>query len=181
MLIVDLPDPSKIPALAEPWFSGFEADVEFHVVMTPDDLKKAGIACQPSQLPPGCVVHPLRAPMKFLKIFISCYKYSYNYPLSFSSPACRELLFIAIRASTKWRASSNMTRSKNRIISKLACGVRTSNTASKDSSLSDQSLCLKKSGQALRQYEENTSPSPLQHNPPPPEGNILLHCYCVRA
>ena len=60
MLIVDLPDPSKIPALAKPWFLGFEADVEFHVVMTPDDLKKAGIACQPSQLPRGCVVHPLR-------------------------------------------------------------------------------------------------------------------------
>ena len=42
MLIVDLPDPSKVPALAEPWFLGFEADVEFHGVMTPDDLKKSG-------------------------------------------------------------------------------------------------------------------------------------------
>ena len=55
---------------------------------------------------------------------------------------------MAIRASTKWRASSNLTRSKNRIISELACGVRTSNTALKDSSLSDQSLCLKKSGRS---------------------------------
>ena len=55
---------------------------------------------------------------------------------------------MAIHASSKWRASSNMTRSKNRIISELACGVRTSNTASKDSSLSDQSLCLKKSGRS---------------------------------
>ena len=43
ILIVDLPDPSKAPALAEPWFLGFEADVEFHIVMTPDDLKKAGV------------------------------------------------------------------------------------------------------------------------------------------
>ena len=43
MLIVDLPDPSKIPALAEPWFLAFEADVELRIVMTPDDLKKAGI------------------------------------------------------------------------------------------------------------------------------------------
>ena len=43
ILIVDLPDPSKAPALAEPWFLGFEADVEFHIVMTPDDLKKAGL------------------------------------------------------------------------------------------------------------------------------------------
>jgi hypothetical protein len=43
VLIVDLPDPSKIPALAEPWFLTFQADVEFHVVMTPDDLKKAAL------------------------------------------------------------------------------------------------------------------------------------------
>jgi hypothetical protein len=41
--IVDLPDPSKIPALAEPWFLTFEADVEFRVVMSPDDLKRAGL------------------------------------------------------------------------------------------------------------------------------------------
>ena len=43
VLIVDLPDPSKIPALAEPWFLTFEADVEFRVAMTPDDLMKAGL------------------------------------------------------------------------------------------------------------------------------------------
>ena len=36
VLIVDLPDPSKIPALAEPWFLTFQADVEFRVVMSPD-------------------------------------------------------------------------------------------------------------------------------------------------
>ena len=43
ILIVDLPDPSKIPALAEPWFLTFQADVQFRVVMTPDDLRKAGL------------------------------------------------------------------------------------------------------------------------------------------
>jgi hypothetical protein len=43
VLIVELPDPSKIPALAEPWFLTFEADVEFRVVMSPDDLKRAGL------------------------------------------------------------------------------------------------------------------------------------------
>lgn len=43
VLIVDLPDPSKIPALAEPWFLTFEADVEFRVVMSADDLKRAGL------------------------------------------------------------------------------------------------------------------------------------------
>ncbi|TPV98929.1 MAG: hypothetical protein USCAAHI_01634 [Beijerinckiaceae bacterium] len=43
VLIVDLPDPSKIPALAEPWFLTFQADVDFRVVMSPDDLKRAGL------------------------------------------------------------------------------------------------------------------------------------------
>jgi hypothetical protein len=43
ILIVDLPDPSGIPALAEPWFLTFQADVEFRIVMTAEDLKKAGL------------------------------------------------------------------------------------------------------------------------------------------
>jgi hypothetical protein len=43
VVIVDLPDASKIPALAEPWFLTFEADVEIHPVMCPDDLQKAGL------------------------------------------------------------------------------------------------------------------------------------------
>jgi hypothetical protein len=43
IVIVDLADPSKIPAYAEPWFLTFKADVEFHVAMTPDDLRKAGL------------------------------------------------------------------------------------------------------------------------------------------
>jgi hypothetical protein len=43
VLVVDLSDPSKIPALAEPWFLTFQADVKFRVAMTPDDLKKAGL------------------------------------------------------------------------------------------------------------------------------------------
>ena len=43
IMIVDLDDPSKIPAFAEPWFLTFNADVEFHAVMSPDDLKRAGL------------------------------------------------------------------------------------------------------------------------------------------
>jgi hypothetical protein len=43
MVIVDLPDASRIPALAEPWFLAFEADVEVRILMTPDDLGKAGL------------------------------------------------------------------------------------------------------------------------------------------
>jgi hypothetical protein len=43
ILIVDMAEPSKIPSLAEPWFLAFNADVEFRVVMTPEDLQKAGL------------------------------------------------------------------------------------------------------------------------------------------
>jgi hypothetical protein len=43
ILVVDLPDASKIPALAEPWFLTFSADVELRFVMEPEDLEKAGL------------------------------------------------------------------------------------------------------------------------------------------
>jgi hypothetical protein len=43
VLIVDMPDASKIPSLAEPWFLTFEADVRFHPTMLPEDLKHAGL------------------------------------------------------------------------------------------------------------------------------------------
>lgn len=43
VMIVNLPDASKIPALSEPWFLTFQADVEFRIAMTPADLKKAGL------------------------------------------------------------------------------------------------------------------------------------------
>ncbi len=44
ILIFNLADPSKIPAVAEPWFLAFNADVEFRIVMTPEDLRKSGLA-----------------------------------------------------------------------------------------------------------------------------------------
>ncbi len=43
LLIVDLPEAGGIPALAEPWFLTFKADVEFHPVMTTEDLARAGL------------------------------------------------------------------------------------------------------------------------------------------
>lgn len=43
IMVVDLPDASKIPSLAEPWFLTFNADIEFRVAMTVDDLKKANL------------------------------------------------------------------------------------------------------------------------------------------
>src|SRR5262245_14124555 len=43
VLLVDLSDPSKLPGLVEPWMLTFEADIELRPVMTPDDLKRAGL------------------------------------------------------------------------------------------------------------------------------------------
>lgn len=43
MIIVNLDEPSQVPAFAEPWFLMFNADCQFRVVMVPDDLKKAGL------------------------------------------------------------------------------------------------------------------------------------------
>jgi hypothetical protein len=43
ILVVQLDDPAKVPALAEPWFLTFEADVELRVAMTPEDLGRAGL------------------------------------------------------------------------------------------------------------------------------------------
>ena len=43
VMIVDLPDASKITSLAEPWFLTFEADVQLHPVMTPEDLQRGGL------------------------------------------------------------------------------------------------------------------------------------------
>lgn len=43
IIIVNLNDPSQVPAFAEPWFLMFNADCEFRVVMVPEDLKKAGL------------------------------------------------------------------------------------------------------------------------------------------
>ena len=41
-IVFDLQDVSQIPAVAEPWFLAFNANVEIHPVMLPADLAKAG-------------------------------------------------------------------------------------------------------------------------------------------
>src|SRR5436853_6390677 len=43
-LFLDMQDASQIPAIAEPWFQAFNASIEIHPVMIPDDLAKAGRA-----------------------------------------------------------------------------------------------------------------------------------------
>jgi len=43
VLIIQMENTSQIPAIAEPWFLTFNANVEFHPVMLPEDLAKAGL------------------------------------------------------------------------------------------------------------------------------------------
>ena len=43
ILIVNVEDPSGVPALAEPWFLLFDAEVRFHIVMSSEELGRAGL------------------------------------------------------------------------------------------------------------------------------------------
>jgi hypothetical protein len=43
ILIVDVADPTKVPVLAEPFFMQLNAEVTFHIVMSPDELGRAGL------------------------------------------------------------------------------------------------------------------------------------------
>ncbi len=43
ILVVDVADASKIPAIAEPFFLYFNASVQLSPFMTPEDLAKAGL------------------------------------------------------------------------------------------------------------------------------------------
>src|SRR5438034_9952509 len=43
-IFLDMQDASQIPAICEPWFLAFNAKIEIHPVMVPDDLTKAASA-----------------------------------------------------------------------------------------------------------------------------------------
>ena len=43
VLIIQLDNPSKVPSFAEPWFLVFNADVQFQIVMKPEELASAGL------------------------------------------------------------------------------------------------------------------------------------------
>ena len=45
-LFLELQDASQIPAIAEPWFLAFNASIDIHPVMVPDDLARAGSAIE---------------------------------------------------------------------------------------------------------------------------------------
>jgi hypothetical protein len=42
-LVVNVKDVSEVPALAEPFFLTFNAEVEFRIAMTPEDLARSGL------------------------------------------------------------------------------------------------------------------------------------------
>jgi hypothetical protein len=43
VMVVNVADASKIPFYAEPWFLTFDAEVQFRIAMTPEDLGRAGL------------------------------------------------------------------------------------------------------------------------------------------
>jgi hypothetical protein len=43
IFVLDVADPSRVPGIAEPFFLQFNAECRFHVAMSPEDLKKAGL------------------------------------------------------------------------------------------------------------------------------------------
>jgi hypothetical protein len=45
-IFLEMKDASQIPAIAEPWFLAFDASIEIHPVMVPEDLNRAGAAIE---------------------------------------------------------------------------------------------------------------------------------------
>jgi len=43
VMVVDVPSASAVPKIAEPWYLNFEAECEFKIAMTPDDLMQADL------------------------------------------------------------------------------------------------------------------------------------------
>ena len=43
-VFLEMKDASQIPAIVEPWLLAFNASIEIHPVMVPDDLARAGSA-----------------------------------------------------------------------------------------------------------------------------------------
>jgi hypothetical protein len=44
IFLVNVQDSSDVPAFAEPFFLNFRANCKFRIVMSPEDLQKAGLA-----------------------------------------------------------------------------------------------------------------------------------------
>jgi hypothetical protein len=59
IVVVNLKDESSIPAVSEPWFLAFNATVEMHPAMVPEDLMKAGPAIEHAVKKYGQVAQPV--------------------------------------------------------------------------------------------------------------------------
>jgi hypothetical protein len=44
VFVIDVKSPSDVPAFAEPFFLTFQGNCKFRIVMSPEDLQKAGLA-----------------------------------------------------------------------------------------------------------------------------------------
>ncbi len=53
VMVVDIADASKLPALAEPWLLSFNADIKLQLVMTPEDLGRSGLDTIGKSWPPA--------------------------------------------------------------------------------------------------------------------------------
>jgi len=43
VLVIEVAEPSRVPSFAEPFFLNFNADCRFRIVMSPEDLARAGL------------------------------------------------------------------------------------------------------------------------------------------
>ena|SRR5262252_368196 len=43
IFVVNVADPSRVPSIAEPFFLNFNADCRFRIVMSPEELGRAGL------------------------------------------------------------------------------------------------------------------------------------------
>lgn len=43
IMVVEVPNASDVPSIAEPWYLNFEAICEFKIAMTPEDLMNANL------------------------------------------------------------------------------------------------------------------------------------------
>lgn len=43
VFVINVQNPSDVPAFAEPFFLNFQANCKFRIVMSPEDLQKAGL------------------------------------------------------------------------------------------------------------------------------------------
>jgi hypothetical protein len=42
-MVIQVETPSQVPSFAEPWFLNLDADCRFRIVMSPEDLRQAGL------------------------------------------------------------------------------------------------------------------------------------------